>query len=335
MAKQVMVLGMMLAVASATANAEQRVEVPTTYEAGHFYATPTLANGQKLRLLVDTGGGGISGWLVLSKAVVGRAGLQTRSCTLDGESFDVVTALDYRPGQGLPVLGSGPCDAPGLVVPYPSLDQVDGQLGAGYLPGHVWTFDYPAQKLWLEPATWQPSSAMHRVALGFPHNDKGEVARGFGRIAARIGDETFQFLLDTGATSHPTQAGKAVEEVAANGVGVTSYITTSQLDHWHRAHPQWRVVTEGDDVMSAKFGSRRLIEVPNLTVGAWTVGPIWFTERPDANFDTAPGHMSSFMDAPIAGALGGNVFQHFRMTIDYPHANAWLACVKGCKAAAQ
>ena len=40
------------------------------------------------------------------------------------------------------------------------------------------------------------------------------------------------------------------------------------------------------------------------------------------------------MDKPVEGTVGANVFQHFVMTIDYPHATAWFRCVTGCKAIA-
>ncbi len=30
------------------------------------------------------------------------------------------------------------------------------------------------------------------------------------------------------------------------------------------------------------------------------------------------------MDAPIAASIGGNFFRHFRLTIDYPNAVAYL-----------
>ena len=115
-----------------------------------------------------------------------------------------------------------------------------------------------------------------------------------------------------------------------DGYGVTSYITTGVLERWHRAHPDWRVVTDGDDLFGPKH-TMRLIEVPKLEIAGWTVGPVWFTERPDRNFREV---MSSYMDKQVEGAVGGNVFGHFAMTIDYPHATAYFRCVRGCKAVA-
>jgi hypothetical protein len=58
---------------------------------------------------------------------------------------------------------------------------------------------------------------------------------------------------------------------------------------------------------------------------------VWFTERPDANFHK---FMAQWMDKAPEGAVGGNVFRHFVMTIDYPRATAYFRCVRGCKPAA-
>lgn len=332
MAKRAVLIGMALAVASATANAQQRVEVPTVYEAGHFYATPTLANGKLVRLLVDTGGGGSGGLFVISRSSVARTGLPVRPCTLDGDTMDVVATLDYRQGQGLPARSGTLCDAPALVIDQDPGNDADGQLGAGYLPGNLWTFDYPKRTLWLEPNHWRPAKDMHGTALGILRNDKGVAQSGFIRITVKVDGKPLDLLLDTGATAHPAQAGKvAGTEVTASGFGVTSYITTSQLERWHNEHPTWRVVNDGDDLGSPSPGKgSRLIEVPHLVVAGWEVGPVWFTERHDANFKARPGNWLSAMDGPITGALGANVFQHFRMTIDYPHGMAYLACVSGC-----
>ena len=66
------------AVVGFTAATQAATVVPTVYEAGHFFATPTLRNGQVLRLLVDTGGGGINYWLRESTAA--RLKLRKVSC---------------------------------------------------------------------------------------------------------------------------------------------------------------------------------------------------------------------------------------------------------------
>lgn len=331
MRRSAALIGMALAIASAMAGAQQRTEVPTVYEAGHFYATPVLADGTRLRLLVDTGGGGGAGWFVLQRSTVARLHLATADCALDGETLHTVASLSYREGHALPASNATPCPGPALIISGWQPEGDDGQLGAGYLPRHVWTFDYPAQKLWLESANWQAAPGMHRVALGMLRTDKGEPQTGLLRIPVQVDGETIDLLLDTGATAHPTEAGKiAGTPVTANGIGVTSYITRTQLERWHRTHPDWRVVEKGDDLLPSQ-GATRLIEVPRLVVAGWELGPVWFTERPDANFANRPGNVGSFVDQPIQGALGANVFRHFRMTLDYPRATAWFACVSGCR----
>jgi hypothetical protein len=194
---------------------------------------------------------------------------------------------------------------------------MDGQLGAGYLPGRVWTFDYPAQRLSVQGASWRPGSSAHAAKLG--------LASGFARITIQVAGKPIQMLLDTGATAHPTPAGEnASHTPTVNGYGVTSYIDQSVFAHWHKAHPKWRVVANGDSLYGPK-----IIEVPRVAVAGWSVGPVWFTVQ---------GHiakyMSQYTDRPIKGALGANVFRHFIMTVDYPRSTAYFQCAVGCQAAA-
>ena len=101
--------------------------IPTHYEAGHFYATPQTASGSSLRLLVDTGGGGVAGMYWLSAAAAQRLGLQTGTCAVGGQSLTVATPPAYKPGQE-PPMPAGPCPGKLMVNPQPYSD--DGQLGA-------------------------------------------------------------------------------------------------------------------------------------------------------------------------------------------------------------
>ncbi|MDE2306731.1 MAG: hypothetical protein KGJ97_00415 [Xanthomonadaceae bacterium] len=289
--------------------------IPTVYEAGHFYAVPDAVNGQKLRLLVDTGGGGGGGMYWITAEAAKRLGLSTRSCKL-GESLLTVADLpNFKVGRGLPPPMSSSCGKALMIqsVPYQG---GDGQLGAGYMPGRVWTFDYPAHQLLLRRPSWQPDSGVHAAKLG--------LANGFARITIQVAGEPIQMLVDTGATSHPTPAGeKASHTPTVGGYGVTSYIDQSVFARWHQAHPTWRVVPKGDDLYGPK-----LIEVPKVVVASWAVGPVWFTVQ-----SRIAAYMSQYTDVPIQGALGGNVFRHFVMTVDYPHSAAYFQCASDCKPA--
>lgn len=301
--------------------------IPTTYEAGHFFATPETADGQRVRLLVDTGGGGAGAlyWLVPQAAE--RLRLKPARCHSQYGDLDVTTLPVFRPDKALPA-PLGPCQS--VLIVREKGATPDGMLGSPFLAGRIWTFDYPARKLTLESQAWKPSMDAHALPMGFQTGPDHKPARHFPGIDITVAGETLPMLLDTGATARPTQAGRDVAGTeAVNGIGTTSYITHGQLERWHQAHPDWRVLDGGDDMLGKPT---RMIEVPALDLAGWTVGPVWFTERPDANFH---GMMASIMDRTPEGAIGANVFRHFVMTLDYPKATAYLRCVENCRPTAK
>jgi hypothetical protein len=314
------------------------VRVPVQYVAGRIMAMPRTADGQVLRLWVDTGGGGGAGMYLLTDAAATRLKLSTSEVKLGGQAVQVTELPRFVPGMGVPPPAGAYAKA--MLVPAAGLNgpgdatRYDGMLGAGYLPGspdrpaRIWTFDYPGQPMTLEAAGWTPAVAARAAPLGFPADAQGRRQSGFARIVVRVAGHPLNMLLDTGATGYPTPAAVTTEGGAAT-VRATSFITTSQFDRWHRAHPHWRVLHDADR-LSIKGKKMRAIEVPAVEIAGWRTGPIWFTERPDTNFHD---FMSSMMDRQVEGAVGGNLLQHFVMSVDYGKSTAWFRCVRGCAAA--
>ena len=99
------------------------------------------------------------------------------------------------------------------------------------------------------------------------------------------------------------------------------------FDAWRKAHPDWLVVENGDDL----FGQRNamaIIRVPEIQFDGWKVGPVWFTRRPDKAFHEM---MASLMDLKPEGAVGANALSSFRVTLDYANETVWFECVKDCR----
>lgn len=308
----ILLTGTCLFLLPAAAATSDETLVPTDYEAGHFIAVPKTSGGVPLRLMVDTGGGGGNGMFLLTADAVRRAGLVPRSCADGAPAVSVVPASMFDVTSGLPVsMHAGECHAPAMVLSDKLGLAGDGLLGAGYLSTfEAWHFDYPAHRLSVEPPQWMPPEAPF-IPLGFPRDAAGKRNAPYPSVSMTVDGQQIAMLLDTGATAMPTPAGEAVAHTPqVHGEGTTSYITTSIMNEWHRRHPDWRIVPDGDGLFHT-----RLIEVPKVTFGPYTVGPVWFTERPDRNFGTSG--MGEWMDREIHGAIGANILSHFDMVVDY------------------
>ncbi len=292
------------------------VALPAVDEANRFFVTPITSKGEKLRLYTDSGGG-----LFLLAGTVQRLGLPHQSLGEGKEKAEGAELPPFRPGAAIPP----PLQNHGILLILPAGQEkglpgaMDGMLGQAWLSGRVWTWDYPAGRLLWHPDGDLPAvDPSHRVSLGFQTDKAGQRTADFPRLAATVDGETLDLLFDTGATVSLSPealaklAGMGEKGPATRG---TSFMAAVHFDAWRRKHPDWRVIENADLGVQGE----PMIEVPALTVAGYTVGPVWFTRRPDRNFHQ---FMSQFMDRQVEGALGGSALRFFRVTVDYPRAVA-------------
>ena len=293
------------------------VTIPTQMVEYMFYAHPVTKDGIELNLYTDSGGG-----VIMLRSVVDRLHLPTTKRKVDNQELEEVSLPDFQQGKGIPPpLGH---DSKLLVMPDNYLkvilgQDISGMLGQEWFADRVWTWDYPGHKLlWRTAADLPFIATSHRVQLGFPTDDHGKrhPSGSFPRIQVTIDDEVIDLLFDTGATTTVKETAlKAINDGHA-AQRATSFINQSIFDRWHKKHPDWRVVENAESSSGAA-----MIEVPRLSAGGYDVGPVWFTARPDKNFDQG---MSQWMDKKVHGALGGSALRFFRITVDYPNAIAYF-----------
>ena len=136
----------------------------------------------------------------------------------------------------------------------------------------------------------------------------------FARIPAEIDGETIDFLFDTGATNIlPEEVLKQIGD-GRPANRATSFLTRSTFEKWRSKHPEWRSF---DNIRT--LSGKAMIEVPRVTVGGFTVGPVWFTVQSDSAFHT---YMAQWMDKQTEGALGGSLLHYLRVSVDWPNAVA-------------
>jgi len=277
------------------------IAMPVVDRDDNFFAMPRTSTGITLTLYTDSGGGGpfIFSDTATRLGVSGKTARLTFACDAwiptDGP-FGIVSA-SIR--SGLPMPG----------------EQIDGLLGGRWFDGKTWTWDYPGRQLWLRATGDVPQVApAHAVTLHF-QTSMGEHTTGFARIEAGIDGTIYSFLLDTGARTDVTAAAQRDGNFPSASFAA-SFISKTIADGWHRAHPSWPYIADAERTTHAA-----MIQVPEVTVAGYTVGPAWFTVRPDKNFAT---FMSQYMDAPVVGALGGPVLSQFRLTVDYHAERAYF-----------
>jgi hypothetical protein len=289
------------------------VELPVAYAADRFFVTPVTQKGEPLRLFTDSGGG-----LFLLAATVKRLGLPERSVKAGRERVERTKLPAFRPEASIPP----PLENAGGLFVLPAAQEkglpeaMDGLLGQAWFARRVWTWDYPGRRLlWHPNGALPPVAPSHLVTLGFQTGKSGKRRANFPRLAATVDGETLDLLFDTGATASLTP--EALAKLGDQGPAQrgTCFIAAVHFDAWRQKHPDWRVIDNAD--LGGK--GEAMIEVPAVTVAGYTVGPVWFTRRPDKNFHQ---FMSQFMDRQVEGALGGSALRFFRITVDYPHAVA-------------
>lgn len=291
--------------------------LPTEYVQDRFVAVPVVEGGEAMRWLTDTGGG-----VFLFDDAALRLKLSVSGVTLTDYKGMAAKMPTFQAGNGIPTPkteGDVIPIAPGPVRMRLSwlTKEIDGIIGQGWFADRAWTLDYPGRKLLFhEDGRVSPTEKMRKLPLGFRLNEKGERSSHYPRIEVSIGGRTYDVLLATGASVALTaDALKTIDEGGA-AIRATSLISTSVFEEWQKDHPDWRVVNNAEE-----GSGEPLIEVPEVSIAGFSVGPVWFTRRPDNNFSE---HFSLWTDKPVHGAIGGNALKHFRILLDYPAAAAWL-----------
>lgn len=309
----VLFLGLLLPEQTRAQSPSEARLLPADFVNNRIHVTPVTESGDSLRLTTDTGGGRFP---LLLQPAANRLDLPRDTITLRGRSMPAAPFPEFRSNASVP---SPQNQEQFLVLPNQGMAKhldADGQLGQSWFAGRVWTFDYGAERLLLHNSTESLSfDSEHTIQLAFRTDSTGAHLSHHARIEATIADTTHSFLFDTGATLLLSDNAQRVLDSPGKRGG--NFVIASVFDRWRTEHPDWSVVKN----VSGPRGNRPIIQVPSVTIAGHTVGPVWFERQPDRAFHK-DGKLS--IDQSVEGALGGSLFQYFRMTVDYPGERAYF-----------
>jgi len=313
--------------------------VPTDFVGGRFFARWRLRDSGEARFYLDTGGG----FNMLAPDGVGRLGGTPEPKVVDGntipwvrirrdigdESFPpipsderfVTDGRDHRRTirlLALPAEGEA-----GLMWQEFAREsvRVDGMLGPQWFADRVWALDYPGRRLLyfgtdavssIPAGCWAP--------LGFQVDSAGHRTMHFPRITAVVDGDSVDFLFDSGATTTLTDSARQMVNPGERDDHATSFIIHARFEQWHERHPDWPILSNAE-----RGRGSRMIRVPLIEVAGQRIGPVWFTERPDASFR----RMSQWTDRAVEGALGGSAWRYATVVLDYPRARLALITPDG------
>ena len=275
-------------------------------------------NGVKLTFYTDSGGA-----CLIKKSVAASAQLashsvadpQLRASLPPGTLQAQVSA--WQPID-VPLLETSPL----LVVPevrqitgWP--EQADGILGQAWFAGRVWTWDYVKEQLWLDPPGWHPASKQaHPLAIAFRSDKEGNPVTHFVRVTAQLDGTVLPFLLDTGAETYLTVPAWKQMHDGLPRLRSTSMLVERIVESLHQRHPNWPYIA---NAQMTTHGA--MLRVPDVELAGVHLGPVWFTARPNKNFEQM---MSSLTAGTVEGSLGGNALADAALTVDYKRAKAWI-----------
>jgi hypothetical protein len=292
----------------------EKRSVPARFKHDRVSVTAAAPDGETVVFYTDTGGG----FNAIRHSVAERYALADRgTAAADSSEFPLVAFPEFAIDSGIPRpvpelwLGGNLA-----VVPDDRLSH-DGFLGSRWFAGKIWEFDYPEQTLSVMNELTVPPG-FEGIRLGFRTDESGDRDLNLPRITIRIDGEPLEMLLDTGATARLGESAAAAYGLPPETHVTASYIIRSTFQQWRDRHPDWTVIETGEIVTGRAFP---MIEVPEVQIAGLSVGPVWFSVRPDDAFKHS---MSQMMDQQIVGAVGGSMLQYLRMIIDYPGARAYF-----------
>lgn len=304
--RQIAVLATCALLSAAAAAAD--VTVPMSIEGGRPYVDVVLtgADGQKVKAhaWLDTGGGG----MILTQKLADALGLKPTSggFKADGDNLASLPVPDVELG-GSAVKLTDP-NAFVVLSSATKLQNTDADMGIPVraLRGYDVVFDYPAGRFSLATSGGKHSGTEVPVHIG---------DAGMPTVTVQVDGKAYGVLLDTGGTS-----------VMLSQDAMQGWI----VDHkdWPRLDGAWG----RGNMALGKFESKLyMLDIGQVSWGPFGLEHVIAVSRPAGIYEKS---MTQLTGAPIVGSLGGNVFQYFRMDIDYPKGKLYLTQAKGVKPAA-
>lgn len=257
-----------------------------------IYITLPIQNDEQFVFYTDTGGKNFLYKSALKKLKIRKSKVNLWNDKLEKECFVL---------NGLPTP-----KVPSFYFLNESNLIEDGMLGREWFADRIWQINYSDSTF--GELTAIPNEFSYLEPLQFLKNESFENINHLPRISTIIDGDSLSLLLDTGAQVRLSDEAKIT--IKNDDLVATSFVCSSLFQKWHREHPEWIFIAKGD-----KENESDMLQVPQITIGRQTIGPVWFVERADESFQI----MSDlFMDRPIQGALGGNALSLFgEIILDY------------------
>lgn len=298
----------------------EEVLLPSQFiDGARFYVKIAISNGDTLLGFADTGGG----FTALFPDVVEKNGLSKdlKTLTLDNQVVQYILFDDLVSDKRIPPIEPTsyiPVKESLFMVPDKEILGEQGALflksipqdiflGQHFFMGKAWTLDYLNQKLWVNTPVDKNGAMNENIQpIGFKKDESGNKLFGHPSMKVVIDGDTLDMLFDTGASFLLSERGK-MQMNTPNSSIAGSFIAKSAYDKWVSNHPNWKVYKNAD------MGTD-IIEVPFVTIGSYSVGPVLFSVRPDEAWSE---NMIASMDRVVKGALGGSALKYFKVKIDY------------------
>lgn len=290
--------------------------LPASFENNQIYLQPRLPDNSVVRFFTDTGGG----WNAISNEVFTAHQLPSITKKGQGQTMELSVMPTFKEGQSIPKGGMNNFMQGHLFIQpkekISPLGDIDGFLGGRWHAEKIIKFDYINHEM----ATYDKIEDIdlkkfEKIHIGFQKKDN-QYTMAFPSIDIGVNGTNLPVLFDTGASILLSDEAKTALNQTESQQG-TSYIVASIFEQWRKDNPSWQVIEKAD-----KLSGEAMIKVPQVNIGSYTVGPVWFTRRADKNFHQ---YMSSMMDRKVDGAIGGSLLKYLAVVIDYPAEIGYIA----------